>query len=729
MYNLAKLDKATISINSNRLLQQLLKENKKLKEILLNSENVDEVKLKIKNWVFTIYGEKSNAIEFYRNKQKGREAYEKLSWPEVAAIRLLDYIDNSGNEYTDYNIRGGTITTRPVKILWVAAKYGIGGGAEDFFLDMIYLFRQFRGEIEAFMPTKQLNKDWMNRHPSGLDENIIKIRQENKDRILKIFINKFDEGVIKNPKYAFDEGLNFEEKYEQMEKWWNDYKFHLKFAFREPDILNEFLNFSLGSNRLDTMYEARNAGIPLFVNPYYASLLKTKIYEGIEGSDLPIRHYIFHSESLIEEFGHIVAWEKEDIIKEGEPNAAGWLLPNEVNVHRRYPEVAILIPETMGRACAGLCVSCQRMYDFQRGHLNFNLKKLRPKKDWKNTLKELLEYYEKDSQLRDILITGGDAFMSSDNSMRLILDEVYNMALRKKKNNKSLPDGKKLAEMLRVRLGTRILAYLPQRITPELISILKAFKKKAEKIGIKQFVIQTHFETAIEITPEAKTAIEQLNSAGWIVTNQMVFTAAASRRGHANKLRKVLNDVGVMPYYTFSVKGFKENSHNFATNARAVQEQLEEKSVGSIPKKYEEIIKHFPENGEKIVERINEIREKENIPFLATDRNVLNMPGVGKSLTFRVIGITRFGRRILEFEHDQTRNHSPVIKKMGKVTIVESKTIKKYLDQLEAMGEDISEYESIWGYSIGQTEERLSVYEYPEYDYKATKEYTNLQVD
>lgn len=123
--------------------------------------------------------------------------------------------------------------------------------------------------------------------------------------------------------------------------------------------------------------------------------------------------------------------------------------------------------------------------------------------------------------------------------------------------------------MLRVRLGTRILAYLPQRITPELISILKAFKKKAEKIGIKQFVIQTHFETAIEITPEAKTAIEQLNSAGWIVTNQMVFTAAASRRGHANKLRKVLNDVGVMPYYTFSVKGFKENSHNFATNARA----------------------------------------------------------------------------------------------------------------------------------------------------------------
>jgi lysine 2,3-aminomutase len=42
------------------------------------------------------------------------------------------------------------------------------------------------------------------------------------------------------------------------------------------------------------------------------------------------------------------------------------------------------------------------------------------------------------------------------------------------------------------------------------------------------------------------------------------------------------------------------------------------------------------------------------------------------------------------------------------------------------MGEDISEYESIWGYSISETEPRLSLYEYPEYDFKITDEYTNL---
>ena len=52
----------------------------------------------------------------------------------------------------------------------------------------------------------------------------------------------------------------------------------------------------------------------------------------------------------------------------------------------------------------------------------------------------------------------------------------------------------------------------------------------------------------------------------------------------------------------------------------------------------------MPEN---IIENINSVRKAENIPFLATDRNVLNLPGVGKSLTFRVIGITRYGRRSL----------------------------------------------------------------------------------
>ena len=337
-------------------------------------------------------------------------------------------------------------------------------------------------------------------------------------------------------------------------------------------------------------------------------------------------------------------------------------------------------------------------------------------------------YFEEDSQLRDILITGGDALMSSDRSVKEILDAVYNMASNKIKDNKNRKEGEKHAEIVRVRLGTRLPVYLPQRVTDELVEILADFKTKASEVGIKQFVIQTHFQSPLEVTPEAKKCILKLINAGWTVTNQHVFTAAASRRGHAPKLRKVLNDIGVLTYYTFTVKGYMENNFNFATNARAVQEQLEEKVLGLIPEKFHEEIKEFPQNAENMVENINELRQKAEIPFLATDRNVLNLPGVGKSLTYRVIGITRYGRRILEFDHDATRRHSPIINTMGKVIIIESKSISEYLRQLEEMGENPAEYESIWGYSIGETEPRMPIYEYPEYDFQLTEEMSNLSI-
>jgi lysine 2,3-aminomutase len=273
-----------------------------------------------------------------------------------------------------------------------------------------------------------------------------------------------------------------------------------------------------------------------------------------------------------------------------------------------------------------------------------------------------------------------------------------------------------------------LLAYLPQRVSEELAEILADFKSRASREGVVQFLIQTHFESPMEVTPEAKLAVERLIKAGWMVTNQLVFTAAASRRGHSAKLRKVLNDIGVLPYYTFTVKGYMENNFSFAPNARVVQEQLEEKFLGRIPEEQYGPIRDFPEEAEMIVENIEALRKFTGMPFLATDRNVLNLPGVGKSLTFRVIGITRYGRRILEFDHDETRRHSPIIRKMGKVIIIESKSIHEYLQQLSDLGEDPDEYAGLYGYSVGQTEPRVPLYEYPEYEYQITEEFSNLEI-
>jgi lysine 2,3-aminomutase len=318
--------------------------------------------------------------------------------------------------------------------------------------------------------------------------------------------------------------------------------------------------------------------------------------------------------------------------------------------------------------------------------------------------------------------------MSQNKSLKTILEAVLNLTIRKVEANKNRPNGEKFAEIQRIRLGTRLLAYLPQRVTEDLIQILSDFRQRASKHGVKQFIIQTHFESPMEATPESALAVQRLISAGWTVTNQLVFTSAASRRGHTAKLRKVLNDIGVIVYYTFSVKGFLENTFNYATNARAVQEQIEEKVIGHIPSQFREEIKKFPHEADRMVENIERLRQKANIPFLATDRNVINLPGVGKSLTFRTIGITRWGRRIQEFDYDHTRWHSPIINKVGKVVIIESKPIGEYMHQLEEMGENPTEYKSVWGYSIGETEPRLSIFEYPEYDFRITDELTNLEI-
>ncbi|MFC2121125.1 KamA family radical SAM protein [Bacteroidota bacterium] len=724
----SRLDNVAISVRARHLLSFLLNENPKLEDIMRSSSNITEAIMDVRAWALEELKKNPAAFKYYKNEKSSRRSFNKLEWKDYAAIRILDYIDNAGRVFKDQNLRGARILSNPFTLIWLATNRGTGGAKPEFFEDTLHLFRQFTGKNERKLPSKEKIVEWMERHPSGLDPRVIKLREENKDRIINTIIELIDKGEYNDSRYYFEKGLSREQKFVKVLAWWDDRIFHLRFAVRNPAALNEMLGYSLDPDIMRILRRAHKSGIPFFINPYYLSLLLVKVPGFAIGADTAIRDYIIYSKQLIKEYGNIVAWEKEDIVEPGKPNAAGWILPLQRNIHRRYPHVAILIPSTVGRACGGLCTSCQRMYDFQNGHLNFDLEKLRPKESWNNKLVKLMDYFENDSQLRDILITGGDALMSSDKSLQKIFDAICEMAERKVQANKKRKDGDKYAEIVRIRLGTRLPVYLPQRITKELIKILRNFKERASKIGIKQFVIQTHFETAMEITPESREAIGRFISAGWIVVNQNVFTTGASRRGHSNKLRKVLNEIGVLTYYTFTVKGYRENNQNFATNGRAVQEQIEEKVLGKIPKQYYNELKELYEDPSSIQENIKKLKEKARLPFLATDRNVLNLPGVGKSLTYRVIGITRNGRRILEFEYDLTRHHSPIIDKMGKYVIIESKSVSDYLNQLMMEGEDLEDYTDLYGYSLGSTEPRMPIYQYPEYDYNVTEKFTNLEI-
>ena len=77
---------------------------------------------------------------------------------------------------------------------------------------------------------------------------------------------------------------------------------------------------------------------------------------------------------------------------------------------------------------------------------------------------------------------------------------------------------------------------------------------------------------------------------------------------------------------------------------------------------------------------------EEHLPFLAKDRNVLNLPGIGKSMSFQTVGLTKAGKRILCFEHDKGRRPSDIIPQMPDIFILEKQSIGVYRRQLEHIG-------------------------------------------
>ena len=639
-------------------------------------------------------------------------------------IRLL--IGYDGREVSELST-GEQMPVRTLELLWQF----LTGRLEnpemrcDLFIDLFFQFKRLEGlELQPLTPQRVRTRS--DRWPTGLDPEVVEVRARNRERMLHLLVQKIENRKSTPSRFRFEEGMSYEDKYRQVSVWWDDFRFHLAMAVKSPSELNRFLGNSLSAETMYLLSKARKKGMPFFATPYYLSLLDItgKAYD-----DETIRSYILYSPQLVETYGNIRAWEKEDVVEAGKPNAAGWLLPDGHNIHRRYPEVAILIPDTMGRACGGLCASCQRMYDFQSERLNFEFESLRPKESWDHKLRRLMAYFEEDTQLRDILITGGDALMSQNKTLRNILEAVYRMACRKRKANQARPDGEKYAELQRVRLGSRLPAYLPMRIDDQLVEVLKEFREKASAVGVKQFVIQTHFQSPLEVTPEAREAIRKILSAGWLITNQLVYTVAASRRGHTTRLRQVLNSLGVVCYYTFSVKGFSENYAVFTPNSRSMQEQQEEKLFGRMTEEQTAELDAALTGEGDTAGRIRRFMKKPRLPFLATDRSVLNLPAIGKSMTFRLVGITAEGKRILRFDHDRTRRHSPIIDRMGEIYIVENKSVAAYLRQLEKMGEDAEDYASIWGYTHGQTEPRFGLYVYPDFGFATTDRVSNLELE
>ena len=199
----------------------------------------------VRKWVLSELEGRPAAMRFYENPHPTREEFEALEWTDFAAIRVLDYVDNAGREYEDLNLRGERAVSNPINDLWLAVNHGTGGAKPYFFEDMLHLFRQLSGRSPRRLPTGDQILEWMERLPSGLDPRIVHLRAENRERILRILIRKLEAGEIRSTRYRFEDGLADEEKFDRALEWWNEPQFHLGFAVRSPELLNEFLGHSL----------------------------------------------------------------------------------------------------------------------------------------------------------------------------------------------------------------------------------------------------------------------------------------------------------------------------------------------------------------------------------------------------------------------------------------------------------------------------------------------------
>ena len=301
----------------------------------------------------------------------------------------------------------------------------------DLFVELFQLFKRLQGE-NVPSPSPQRIKSRNDRWDTGLDEEVREMRDENKERMLHLLIQKIENRKSKpSVRFHFEEGMSYEEKYQLVSKWWGDFRFHLSMAVKSPAELNRFLGNSLSSETMYLLNRARKKGMPFFATPYYLSLLNVTGYGYNDEAVFGV--ILLYSPRLVETYGNIRAWGEGRYCGGRKAECCRMALAGRYIIFTDgYPEVAILIPDTMGRACGGLCASCQRMYDFQSERLNFEFETLRPKESWDSKLRRLMTYFEQDTQLRDILITGGDALMSQNKTLKNILEAVYRMAVRNK---------------------------------------------------------------------------------------------------------------------------------------------------------------------------------------------------------------------------------------------------------------------------------------------------------
>lgn len=286
---------------------------------------------------------------------------------------------------------------------------------------------------------------------------------------------------------------------------WNDWRWQLRNSIKDVDGLGRILKLSV----LERSAASRSAGVlPARITPYYASLLD------VCNDQQPLRRTVVATSDE----GQVTADESADPLDEDNHR------PVPCVVHR-YPDRVLFLATQL---CAVYCRYCTRSRMAGRSADSTGFEK----KEWERGV----DYVAATPAIRDVVISGGDPLLLSDARLEWLLSRLS-----------SIPH----VEI--VRIGTKIPAVLPQRITPALARMLKRYHP---------LWMSLHFTHPDELTPEVAQACARLADAGIPLGSQTVLLAGINDDvAILTRLFHALLRLRVRPYYLFQCDPVAGTSH------------------------------------------------------------------------------------------------------------------------------------------------------------------------
>ncbi len=279
------------------------------------------------------------------------------------------------------------------------------------------------------------------------------------------------------------------------EEDWNSYDGQIRNAIDSAEKLAKILNLNpeviKDIARVTKDYRMR-------ISPYYASLIMP------EQLNDPVLLQSVPTGDMIDNAGI----EIEPVAADHSPARL---------IDQFYPRVVTIKSTNM---CAMYCTHCLRIAHIGgKDSIYSNI-----------AYKEALDYIRDNKNIRDVLITGGDALVLPNSKLRLLLEELDAIEHIKVK-----------------RIGTRVPITSPQRVDDELLDILE------KSNDIKPIRLVTQVNTAQEITPVTKDVFRKISKVTSTVLNQAVLLRGINDSHMKMKqLCEALQESYIRPYYLFN---------------------------------------------------------------------------------------------------------------------------------------------------------------------------------